>query len=333
MDINKLGNDKRVVPDYGINIRQFLLEISGKRVFLFRKFIIIRKVRSHMTKKIIKLTKSKLNDIISEEVKKVLKEGIDIDTNSTPHTVGFNPNHQEYVDTNDPWNPQPIYNKVNGYNVISVFMRKKTNDKYDANPLLKALKGHKDWELKNEHYDIMSLLRRFVAVTKELNDSFDVIITTPSNNSLNNSIFNIVKRIIPHSTAVKHFFTKYEANYVFDYMIDDDLIAQMTNTEEEYKICKKEIERSILKMNRKNDGIFSYKYIEEKYRQYVIQSMFISDEVKSNLELANDINGKRILVLDDTVTSGKTISDSAEALMETFDPSDITFLTLFSPLT
>ena len=79
-------------------------------------------------------------------------------------------------------------------------------------------------------------------------------------------------------------------------------------------------------------GVFSYKYIEENYRKYVILSMYISDEVKSNLELANVINGKRVLVLDDTVTSGKTISDSAETFMETFDPKDITFLTLFSPL-
>ena len=285
-----------------------------------------------MGKKQIRLTENELKEVVKDAVQKVI-EGIDIDTDSIPHTVGFNPNHQEYVDTNDPWNPYPIYNNVNGYKVISVFTRKKTNDRYDANPLIKALKGHKDWGFRDEHYDLMALLRRFVAVTKELNENFDVIITTPSNNQLNNRIFGIVERIIPHEKAIKDFFKKYDANYVLDYMIDDDLIAQMTNTEEEFRNCKKEIERSIMKMNRKNDGVFSYKYIEENYRQYVIQSMYISDEVKSNLELANDINGKRVLVLDDTVTSGKTISDSAEALLETFDPKDITFLTLFSPLT
>ena len=65
-----------------------------------------------MAKKTIIVTESRLNEIISEQVKKALREGIDIDTDSTPHTVGFNPNHQEYVDTNDPWNPYPIYNET-----------------------------------------------------------------------------------------------------------------------------------------------------------------------------------------------------------------------------
>ncbi len=60
--------------------------------------------------------------------------------------------------------------------------------------------------------------------------------------------------------------------------------------------------------------------------------MYLSDCVKSDLEMANQINGKRVLVLDDTVASVKTISDSAEDLMDTFDPKSITSLTL-SPLT
>ena len=285
-----------------------------------------------MAKKLIRLSEDQLKKVVKDSIVNMV-EGIDIDVDSIPHTVGFNPNHQEYVDTNDPWNPYPIYNTINGYKVISVFVRKRTDDRYDANPLLKALKGHKDWTFRDEHYDLMALLRRFVAVTKELNENFDVIITTPSNNQLNNRIFDIVERIIPHRAAIKDFFKKYNANFVLDYMIDDDLIAQMSNTQEQYIDCKKEIERSIMRMNQKNNGIFSYKYIEEGYRKYVIQSMYISDNVKSNLELANVINGKRVLVLDDTVTSGKTISDSAEALMDTFDPFDITFLTLFSPLT
>lgn len=36
-------------------------------------------------------------------------------------------------------------------------------------------------------------------------------------------------------------------------------------------------------------------------------------------------------MLDDTVTTGKTISDSAQILTETFSPKSITFLTIFSP--
>ena len=275
----------------------------------------------------------KIDKIIREtlinSIDNVLNEGIDIDT--TNKIVSFNNTHQDNVDTNDYIHPYIISNTIRNNNVLSIFERKDNDEGNDGNPLVYALKNIRGWRFANPKQDIMALLRRFIAVTKELNENFDVIITTPSNNPLNNRIFDIVERIIPHEIAIKNFFKKYDANFVFDYMIDEDLIAQMTNTEEEYKDCKKEIERSIMKMNRKNNGVFSYKYIEEKYRKYVIQSMYISNEVKSNLELANVINGKRVIVLDDTVTSGKTISASAEALMETFDPKDITFLTLFSP--
>lgn len=56
-------------------------------------------------------------------------------------TVGFNPNHQKYVNTNDPWEPYPIYNNIDGYKVISVFEREITDDKQDGNPLIYALKS------------------------------------------------------------------------------------------------------------------------------------------------------------------------------------------------
>ena len=87
-------------------------------------------------KKII-ITESELKNIIRESVKKTLvKEGIDVDGENM--TVGFNPNHQKYVNTNDPWEPYPIYNNIDGYKVISVFEREITDDKQDGNPLIYA---------------------------------------------------------------------------------------------------------------------------------------------------------------------------------------------------
>lgn len=285
-----------------------------------------------MTKKIIKINESDLNEVIKDTIQTVI-EGIDIDIDSAPHKVGFNPNHQEYVDTNDPWCPYPFYNEVRGYKVISIFERKQTDDRQDGNPLIKALKGHKDWEFRDKHYDLMALLRRFVAVTKELNEKFDVIVTTPSNNALNNEIFKRVIKIIPHTSSIDNFFVKYEANWVYDHLIDTKWLEEKYNDEVIVWKMKKRIYNSILEMNQKNGGIFSYKYIRpNELREAIVQSMYVSDEYKDDLEYAEKINNKRVLILDDTVASGKTISDSAEALMETFDPKDITFLTLFSPL-
>ena len=44
------------------------------------------------------------------------------------------------------------------------------------------------------------------------------------------------------------------------------------------------------------------------------------------------INDKDILILDDTISSGKTISDSVYAINETFKPKSITVITLFSKI-
>lgn len=271
--------------------------------------------------------------LVKEEIKKLLSEGIDIKDN----TVAFNPSHQDNVDTNDPWNPKPIYNEVDGYRVISVFERKMTDDKQDGNPLIYALKG-KQWKFKHPQYDIMALLRRFVAVTKELNEKFDLIITTPSSNPLNNEILKRVVRILSHESYYENFFNKYTANEVYEEFIDSEWL---NNTYQDEKLRDKmhsDIYKAICRMNlpkekNGNDGVFSYKFLKPvELRNAILQSMYINEEFANEITFGEKINGKKVLVIDDTVSTGKTISDSADAIKEMYDPSSITFLTLFSPL-
>ena len=241
--------------------------------------------------------------IIRESINYVL-EGLDLDP--VYGTVSMNPNHQNYVDTNDAWSPQPYYSTINGYKVISLF-----KNKYDHNPLIWALKNKK-WRFKNPRYDIMFLLRRLVAVTRELHEQFDVIITTPSASSLNNELLSKIERLVPHSKSFKNFFTKYSAKEVYDALPN---------------MYKKELGVYFQEMQRANNGVFSYKYIPAKLRSKIGETM----RTNGGLSLADEINGKRILILDDTVTTGKTISDSAKALMSTFTPASITFCTIMTP--
>ena len=46
-----------------------------------------------MAKKTIHLTESEIIEIISKYIENYINEGIDINFDSSPHTVGFNPNH------------------------------------------------------------------------------------------------------------------------------------------------------------------------------------------------------------------------------------------------
>jgi hypothetical protein len=124
--------------------------------------------------------------IIRESINSIV-EGLDLDP--VYGTVSMNPNHQNYVDTNDAWSPHPYYTTINGYKVISLF-----KNKWEHNPLIWALKNKK-WKFKNPQHDIMFLLRRLVAVTKELHENFDVIITTPSASNLNNELLSKIKRL------------------------------------------------------------------------------------------------------------------------------------------
>lgn len=244
----------------------------------------------------------KLDRIIGEEITRLV-EGLNLDTSSM--SVGVDSSHQDYVDTNDLSNPHPFYSTYHGYKVISVL-----RNKWDHNPLIWALKGKK-WHFNDTHRDVMFLLRRLVAVTRELHESFDTIITTPSSSKLNNQLLSMIERLIPHKASYKNFFRKYTAMEVYRNLAPEDRIM---------------LRKYFMKMENLNDGIFSYKYIPAEYRDRIGMTMSVND-----LALADEINGKNVLILDDTVTTGKTISDSAKALLSTFTPGNITFFTIMTP--
>ena len=78
----------------------------------------------------------------------------------------------------------------------------------------------------------------------------------------------------------------------------------------------------------KHTKYFSYKYIPPYLRKYVLKSMFLEDDNK----IDKMINDKDILILDDTISSGQTISETSKRIYNTFTPKSITVITLFSSL-
>ena len=142
-----------------------------------------------------------------KELKNKVADGVDIDSQN--FLVSFNPNHQNNVDTNDLYNPRPFYDELEGHKVISVFERKSSDSRYDGNPLIYALKNYgkteeelkkskssaSKWRFANPQYDILALMRRFVAVTKEFDIPFDTIVYVPSTSPLNAYVARCTKRI------------------------------------------------------------------------------------------------------------------------------------------
>lgn len=277
-----------------------------------------------------------LKDLFTRKSK--VSDGIDFIPEK--HIVSFNPNHQNNVDTNDLYNPHPFYSELDGHKVISVFERKHTEDEYDGNPLIYALKNYgkppgktsaSKWRFANPNYDILALMRRFVAVTKEFDEPFDTIVCIESSSPLNRYIATCIHRI-KGGDLIKKFFTKYDASYVQDFLLDEDEVLSHFPERERDGIREK-LNTAFHNMRVSNGNKFSYKLLGDvRLRKYMPQSMEVPDNVALSDEISSKINDKRVLVVDDTITSHKTLSDSSKAILDTFYPKEIIFFTLFTAL-
>lgn len=274
-----------------------------------------------------------LKEIVEEELFKIfyLNEGVDIDVEN--HIVSFNSSHQNNVDTNDLIHPFIIKNNIRGETVLSIFERKDNEEGNDGNPLVYALKGINRWRFAYPKYDILALLKRFVSVTTHLQNQFDTLVVTPSNNPLNNRVFDYLQRIVHFEYKISNLFSKLSASEVREFYFDEEYYYSLANGDEnKISFMMRAMERAFQKMIKDNNNVFSYKYISPlAYRDGIIQSLSVSLSDTSIVKYRDYLNEKNVLVFDDTVASGKTLSDSAMALKEMFDPNSITFLTLFSP--
>lgn len=283
-----------------------------------------------------KINKSEIRkivrEVLMEEFANLQVEDININKQDGKRTVSVTKDNEnpKYVDTNSYTQPYIFTDTVRGYTVYSIFKRQKTEDGVtDSNPLLNALKQRKGWQFENAKNDLMLLLRNFVAAIKLL-PKYDTIIMTPSNNQLNQIVFKYLIRLIPHTTSYENFFEKFSAQDVYDNLIDDDYInSNFENPSSVYN----SIDEAFGNMMKLNNGIFSYKYLQKTpYREAIIQSMKVNIGVDNDLNYDEAINGKNVLIFDDTVTSGKTISDSGKAICDMFAPKTLTYITLFSSL-
>lgn len=252
-----------------------------------------------------------LKEIINERNMKYIIEGIDIDYKN--RIVKFNSSHENNVNTGVDINP--TFSKVTDVDVISIFKRKENKLKTDGNPLIYALKGLKGWKIDKK--EIISLFRNFVTITKKIESKYDTIITMASSNPLNEKFLHRIKKVIKSKYEVTDVFRKLKVEEIYEEGIDPDI------SDEDFQL----LDKALKKMIKDNNGVFSYKYIKPMYlRKYVLKSCDTIDIYD------NEINGKDILILDDTIASGKTISDSTKSLLETYEPKSITVLTLFSSI-
>lgn len=250
-------------------------------------------------------------------------EGINI--NSNDKTISLTDEHDKGVDFSLVNNP--VYDKYKDFDVISIFKRSKlvddTNTERDGNPFIYALKGKKGWTFDITNDEIFRYIKRFLEICKKINNTYDTIVITPSSTNINERFMKVISKQVQAENIVREFLVKIKKEEI----IDDNLIDKEQITKD-YPNNYNEVITKISRSFRRMEGAdFEAKHMDKKYLKYV---KYIG--VNNDLNIRPMIDGKDILVLDDTISSGTTVSQCIDGITSNFTPKSITIVTLLSKL-
>lgn len=257
-----------------------------------------------------------------------LDEGIDIDYED--RRVSYNSSHQKNVDTSIENNPTIDDNVLKGVSVWSVFKRK-TGGLFDGNPLIYALKGEKGWKFRSEH-DKSQIVHQFESIAEKFVNShgFDISIIIPSTNSLNRYIADtVVSKADGDVRVLEDVVRKLTVDEV------EDIIQQPKS--KFFRVYGRdenmlnELGRYFDDMRRYKKGVFVRHMVkDQEMRELLDMTMKLSEDKYA--EYANYINGHDVLIIDDTISRGQSISEMLEIIKTSYAPRSITVLTLMSKL-
>ena len=269
------------------------------------------------------ILKESYNNSNTNEFDNYIVEGLNININDK--TVSLTDTHDKGIDFSLINNP--VYDKYKAYNVISIFKRTQLTDtnnvKRDGNPFIYKKKKKNGWKFKITNEEINKYIKRFLEICKKINSKYDTIIITPSSSNLNDKFMKVISKQVNADKVINEYFIKLSKEEI----IDDDLIdkEQLRNDYgNSYERVLEEINRSFRRMKGRS---FEAKYINKEYLKYI---KYISSNNDENLR--QYIDNKDILLLDDTISSGETISQCIDGILSNFIPKSITIITLLSKL-
>ena len=271
----------------------------------------------------ITISEKKLIASIQSAIKENLeKEGIDV---SSEREVTMTDAHEKLVDTSAVSNPTCTKDIIPSIEVWSLFKRKDGGIS-DGNPLLYALKHEKDYQLTNPNFvykRIEDLCDAFI----RSHPNMDVTIATPSTNDLNKFLYETLKRKYKKIMVIDNLMIKMTVEEVDDCIFEKNPLFRKTYGEN-YDQAHKAFIKYCSKME---DGNFRLHLIKDmNMRRTIEHTIKLSDKFYG--EYMEAINGKNILIVDDSITNGQTITEAYKIIAECYEPKSITILTLMSPL-
>lgn len=286
------------------------------------------------------MTEEQLRYIIRESLKQNnnkkkqnLFEGIDFD--EFTGEVSYNPNHENNVDTSVGNNPTKSKRFGNNINVYSIFRRKNCTDPkvmHDGNPLLYALKGENSWHFRSNKDkaaifgQINKIVDKFLA-----NGIYDVTIVIPSGNQLNYTIADVVSKKCKNCHTIVDVLYKMNADAVREEITQPDsyFMRSFKGNRQKYLQAMHELADSFNQMKQQRNNNFTYHFIKNPNLRKLITNTFKANQERVG-EYSELINGKDILIIDDSITMGMTITSACNVIKTTYLPKSITVLTLLS---
>ena len=269
-----------------------------------------------------------IDAIVKESINRVLNEGIDFDPMT--RTVSYNPSHEENVDTSVERNPTVDGSIVPNVQVWSIFKRKKGNA-LDGNSLIYALKNEAGWHFKSQK-DAEAIEKQFQLIAEKFATMYPIGVTIviPSGNELNNHIAEVVMSKSKNANLIQGVIRKMTTEEVNDIVMEEG-----SSFREYYKDSFNDAYYQLLdyfeKMNKERNGTFSRHFVKDpNMRNILDMTLKVSED--GYARFAKSINGQHILLIDDTISRGQTISNACKIMMESYAPKSITVLTLLSKL-
>ena len=89
------------------------------------------------------------------------------------------------------------------------------------------------------------------------------------------------------------------------------------------------LKRYLDKMDNENNGLFKYHLIDDKdMRMSIINTLEIDKDYAFLYE--RHVNGKNVLIVDDSITYGQSIRNAIHAIAQAYIPKSVSILTMFS---
>lgn len=297
-----------------------------------------------------------LNCALVEEIdinrlfKESVNEGIDLSYSSDGIKVSYNNRHRNGIDASVEDNPTsfnlsiPTLKLQDGivpiYSILQRTPMKVAVGSSDGNPLVYAFKNENGYSFKSD-YDkktiqdcIDIILKKFANEYFKAIDGNVATIVCPSGNSLN-AIFSYAFR--KNAESIGKTINLYE-DVLVKYPVDDIRYEIIDNANSDLnkwlmKLPKstamkkrKLLDDALDKMDLEHGGAFAYHYIKDlDIRKHISNTMKLSTNGKC-------IEDENIIVIDDTISQGKTLSEACQLLCGSYMPKTIVGLTLFSPL-